>query len=697
MNILVVTPKLSKRGGIERYTFEIFSRLSEKHNIVILVQESDIEIPGIKIIIKNKVKGPFWFSSLGNHLLNYFTVRKIKKDNKIDVVFSNGGCLFLTDVAVAHSFHFAGMISRLMFEKNENYSFKSVFFAMLSFLRPKNIIINIFEFLIFKFNAKKIIPVSIGVGEELKKYLKIKEEKIEVIANGVDLVKFKKNLIDRDAIRLELGVKNDELLIIFSGHEFKRKGLRFIIEALSLASFKKLKLLVLGRDNPDPYILLAKELGVYDRIIFLGEISNGIEKYYSASDLFVFPTIYEAFSLATLEAAASGLPLLVSRVNGTEELVKDGINGFFIQRTGKSIAEKIDFIVSNNLIFEIGNNSQQIAKDYSWDNVADKTEEEIIKVFNMKKTSKGKKSVLATLLSIIIVRLKFIFSSNFLKGGLYSFFLLFSPSISLKSYTQFFSFTSSFARKSKKIDIKKNGGDWIIKAGGLTFDVPKYVTADFIEIAYPFLDYRDKRAESILNSPIFFEGSYLTKNCSLNIGDYVFDFGANLGFFSLFASKKVGDNGRVYSFEPISEAMAVLKNNVAQNNASNIVLVPNAVGDKIKEIDFDADTGGSYGKSSSIMISENDSNIIKVKQITLDSFIESNNIERVDFLKADIEGSERYMLKGAEQTIKRFKPKIAIKTYHLPDDPEVIESILRSYVPEYIIEKFADKTLYAHI
>ena len=73
-----------------------------------------------------------------------------------------------------------------------------------------------------------------------------------------------------------------------------------------------------------------------------------------------------------------------------------------------------------------------------------------------------------------------------------------------------------------------------------------------------------------------------------------------------------------------------------------------------------------------------------------------NNVKKVDFIKADIEGAERDLLAGAENTIKRFKPKISIRTYHLPDDPEVLYNIIKKYVPEYKTVQFK-KTLYAWI
>ena len=99
--------------------------------------------------------------------------------------------------------------------------------------------------------------------------------------------------------------------------------------------------------------------------------------YYCAGDIFVFPSLYEAFSLATLEAAASGLPIIATKINGTEELIKEGYNGFFVKRDPKDITEKINLLIKDeNLRKQMSRNARKvIEKNYTWDICAKKTTE----------------------------------------------------------------------------------------------------------------------------------------------------------------------------------------------------------------------------------------------------------------------------------------------------------------------------------
>jgi hypothetical protein len=75
----------------------------------------------------------------------------------------------------------------------------------------------------------------------------------------------------------------------------------------------------------------------------------------------------------------------------------------------------------------------------------------------------------------------------------------------------------------------------------------------------------------------------------------------------------------------------------------------------------------------------------KMTITTLDKFVEENKIDKIDFIKADIEGAERDMLRSASNVLKTFAPKLAICTYHLPDDPQVLEQIIREANPQYSV------------
>ena len=85
-----------------------------------------------------------------------------------------------------------------------------------------------------------------------------------------------------------------------------------------------------------------------------------------------------------------------------------------------------------------------------------------------------------------------------------------------------------------------------------------------------------------------------------------------------------------------------------------------------------------------------------VEVTSIDEFVRENNLPRVDFIKADIEGFERNMLEGAQETLREFAPKLALCTYHLPDDPEVMEELIKKANPKYnVVQK--RKKLFASV
>jgi hypothetical protein len=108
------------------------------------------------------------------------------------------------------------------------------------------------------------------------------------------------------------------------------------------------------------------------------------------------------------------------------------------------------------------------------------------------------------------------------------------------------------------------------------------------------------------------------------------------------------------------------------------------------------DINGSGGRDSIIFNGDGGDSTEKIKITTLDQFVEEQGISKIDFIKADIEGAERDMLKGAQKVLKRFAPKLAICTYHLRDDPFILGKIITDANPDYRIV-FLKKKLYAAI
>ena len=187
------------------------------------------------------------------------------------------------------------------------------------------------------------------------------------------------------------------------------------------------------------------------------------------------------------------------------------------------------------------------------------------------------------------------------------------------------------------------------------------------------------------------EGPYGYKNDKIDVRvkkrDIVIDAGAWIGDFSAYASVK---GAKVYAFEPSKATIDYLK--ITQQLNENIHIIEKGLGNK-QEVSYlainDADSAG-------YRITDNSINSEKIEITTIDDFVAEQKLEKVDFIKADIEGFERYMLEGAKETLKKFAPKLAICTYHLPDDPQVLAKIILDANPNYIIVQKRNK-LYAAI
>ena len=166
--------------------------------------------------------------------------------------------------------------------------------------------------------------------------------------------------------------------------------------------------------------------------------------------------------------------------------------------------------------------------------------------------------------------------------------------------------------------------------------------------------------------------------------------GANIGLFSLYAASK---GAHVHSFEPINSTFQKLTENVSLNNY-NISLQKKGLSNTNGVIDMKLNSVISGGNTF-VMDCPFDKTE-SIETTTLDDYVNSHNIKNVDFIKADIEGAERFMLMGAKDVLLNLEPKLAIATYHLEDDSQILENIIKDINPRYTI-KHKWKKLYAYV
>lgn len=169
------------------------------------------------------------------------------------------------------------------------------------------------------------------------------------------------------------------------------------------------------------------------------------------------------------------------------------------------------------------------------------------------------------------------------------------------------------------------------------------------------------------------------KVVQVDTGNIVIDAGACWGDTTLYFAHLVGEDGKVFSFEFVPGNLYILKRNLDLNKSLNdrVKVVSEAVSDRSGEIICYRENGPSTS------LTRDYEGTTCVQTTAIDDFVKEEGVEKVDFIKMDIEGSELKALQGAEHTIKRFRPKLAIALYHKEDDFIAIPNYLKSLGLEY--------------
>ncbi len=174
--------------------------------------------------------------------------------------------------------------------------------------------------------------------------------------------------------------------------------------------------------------------------------------------------------------------------------------------------------------------------------------------------------------------------------------------------------------------------------------------------------------------------SYEHPRAGVRPGDIVVDCGAHVGVFTRVA---LNAGARlVVAIEPEAVNRAALQRNFAAAiRAGRVRVVSVGVWEKAGELALRLSTVNSGSHS---LVFETDVRGVEIIPVTtLDAIAETLRLPRVDFIKMDIEGSERHALRGAGQVLERWRPRLAIASYHLKDDPAAITSTVWGFRPDY--------------
>jgi len=205
---------------------------------------------------------------------------------------------------------------------------------------------------------------------------------IKVVPNGVELERFQipNSKFQISKFKTELGLKENEKIIITVSRLVEKNGIGDLIEAVARLPVPNYKLLILGSGPLEKSLKLkVKNLKLENKILFLGNISNNeVPKYLAISDVFARPSLAEGLGNSFLEAMAAEVPIVGTPAGGIPDFLINGETGLFCEvKNPDSIAQKINQILSDEALRQkvIAGAKKLVKEKYDWQSIAQKMED----------------------------------------------------------------------------------------------------------------------------------------------------------------------------------------------------------------------------------------------------------------------------------------------------------------------------------
>jgi glycosyltransferase involved in cell wall biosynthesis len=337
MRIAIFDHVFRRNNPIGSCQRRVASALAAEHEITVFAAASDIAPEDrLRFVPVPVPRRPLVLLYVAYHLMALAKLALARlRGESFDLIQSSDSYFFLARVRYLHFCHRAFL--KLEPSPNNFHTLRG-WFNWLDHLVQAAI-----EPFAFR-RAHTIVACSRVLAREVVREYPFCKDKIRLIPNAIDVERMRRPAeFDRSAVRASLGFEGADVVLAFValGH-FERKGLPILIDAVARARDRRIKLLLVGGEESAlaPYRKRATDRGVDGQVLFLGRQAD-VRPMLWAADAFAFPSHYEAFPLAGLEAAAAGLPLIAPAINGIEEMLIDGENGYTVRQTADSVAAAI--------------------------------------------------------------------------------------------------------------------------------------------------------------------------------------------------------------------------------------------------------------------------------------------------------------------------------------------------------------------
>ena len=370
MKIAIIRRKFVLYGGAEQFVQGYVHQLAEAgHDIhIFATQWSPSNHPNIHLHHIPSFNLNSFFRTLS---FAWFVARAVEKE-PFDIIQSHEKTWKQDLYRVGDGCHMEWLEQR----KRLISPLKGLFLSINPFHR---LILTLEKNLFESGQCRKFIAISQMVKNDILKHYNCPKENISVVYNGVDLKRFHPDNVNkyRNQIRKILNIPENSTLILFVGSGFERKGLKSLLQSTQYLRSEDWRLVVMGKGKWSKYLRLAPA-NLRKKIIYKEPVPD-IEKYYSAADIFILPSIYEPFGNANLEALASGLPVITTRHCGASDIIQHEHNGLIVEHpeSAKEVAEKINLLFDPAFREFMGKNARILAEQYS----VDKNTQEMLNLY----------------------------------------------------------------------------------------------------------------------------------------------------------------------------------------------------------------------------------------------------------------------------------------------------------------------------